>query len=259
MRKNAKLLLLVLRKKFLFFVSSFKIYCKMNKLFKKSERLFKLSKVAESILNLMFQFGMTQADLSERTGIAQPALHRLLSEKNTNPKLQTLQPLAAYFEVTMSQLLGEVELPKIEIKLEKTSYVKTLINLPLFSWQETSEITSYRRLKILQQRCKKTYPIDKKLANAAFITTMPADNNDLHFAKLAKNVSLVVSPKLSYRPQQMLLVNDRFERKLKIRRIVEYKNSEHAVVTLPIGTHRAEVLKHGDYIIGKIVRLIVDN
>lgn len=217
-----------------------------------------MGKIAENISKLMFQFGMTQTELAVKTGIAQPVIHRLMSSKNANPKLQTLLPIADYFEVTVGQLLGEARLPKIEINIEKTGYHQALINLPFLSWQETSEITSYRRLKILQDRCKKSYLIDKKLAEATFVTTMPSDNKDLYFSKSTKNISLVVSPQASYQVQQMILLNNRCDRELKIRQLIEYKDNEHALFVRPSVPNAIEVLKQYDYIIGKIMRLVVD-
>lgn len=47
------------------------------------------------------------SELARQTGVAQPIIHRIASGKNTNPKLETLKPLAAHFRVSLSELIGD--------------------------------------------------------------------------------------------------------------------------------------------------------
>ena len=56
---------------------------------------------------LLCQAGLSENELARRTGVAQQVINRLLSGENTNPKLSTLRPLAQYFDVSISELLGE--------------------------------------------------------------------------------------------------------------------------------------------------------
>lgn len=53
---------------------------------------------------------ISENELSRRTGVSQQVINRLLSGENTNPKIATLRPLAHYFHLTLSQLLGEEEI-----------------------------------------------------------------------------------------------------------------------------------------------------
>lgn len=46
-------------------------------------------------------------DLSRRTGIAQPIIHRLSHGQNINPKINTLKPIARYFKVRIDDLIEE--------------------------------------------------------------------------------------------------------------------------------------------------------
>ena len=47
------------------------------------------------------------SELARQTGVAQPIIHRIASGKNTNPKLETLKPLAVHFQVSISELIGD--------------------------------------------------------------------------------------------------------------------------------------------------------
>ena len=69
---------------------------------------------------------ISENELARRTGIAQQIINRILSGENQNPKIATLSPLASYFKISISQLIGE-ELVILEEK-------------PKQYWQEISLI-----------------------------------------------------------------------------------------------------------------------
>ncbi len=57
--------------------------------------------------SLLTQENISENELARRTGIAQQVINRMLSGENTNPKIGTLTPLAKYFDISISELLGE--------------------------------------------------------------------------------------------------------------------------------------------------------
>jgi len=48
----------------------------------------------------------TEGELSRRTGVPQPTIHRILSGESRAPELGTMQPLARFFRVTIDQIYG---------------------------------------------------------------------------------------------------------------------------------------------------------
>lgn len=60
---------------------------------------------------LMFEHALTETALSISTGIPQPTIHRLVSEKTPNPRILTLAKIAQHFQVSLDQLLGYQPLP----------------------------------------------------------------------------------------------------------------------------------------------------
>jgi transcriptional regulator with XRE-family HTH domain len=66
---------------------------------------------AERIRELMDRRGIaTPTELARQCGLPQPTLHRILKGKVASASLETLQVLANFFSVTVSQVLGEVAL-----------------------------------------------------------------------------------------------------------------------------------------------------
>jgi transcriptional regulator with XRE-family HTH domain len=75
-----------------------------------------MNKLGENLKQLLQQAKLSENELSRRTGIPQQIINRMISGKNINPKLETIKPIASYFTISISQLIGEGNLSK-EIKL----------------------------------------------------------------------------------------------------------------------------------------------
>ncbi|MCX7117925.1 MAG: LexA family transcriptional regulator [Legionellales bacterium] len=63
-----------------------------------------------NLRNLLLGAKMSENELARRTGISQQIINRILSGQNKNPKIATLSPLANYFMLSISQLIGEAAL-----------------------------------------------------------------------------------------------------------------------------------------------------
>ena len=56
---------------------------------------------------LIEERGISLKELSSETGVAAPNISRLLSSSDSNPTLSTLMPIARFFGVSVSMLIGE--------------------------------------------------------------------------------------------------------------------------------------------------------
>lgn len=92
--------------------------------------------LSSRLKKLLTDANISEAELARRTGIAQPMVNRLATGKNKNPKLETLKPIAKYFSVTFSQLLGEESLPADNNNSNNNNLNinHSLFQLPLVSW-----------------------------------------------------------------------------------------------------------------------------
>ncbi len=138
--------------------------------------------------------------LARRTGVAQPVINRLITGKNINPKLATLRPLANYFMVTVSQLIGEEELPSNYSFDHQTWDTEQWHFVPLIAWKDAltwpKAITRYRKPK------NTTYvPTDAKVSQHAYALTLV---NFLMEPLFAKDTVIIADP--ARKPQHGLLV-----------------------------------------------------
>lgn len=60
---------------------------------------------------LMFTHNLTESQLAKSTGVSISNLSRLLNNPYCNPTINTLIPIAQYFNVSVSELIGDNKAP----------------------------------------------------------------------------------------------------------------------------------------------------
>ena len=84
-------------------------------------------------LLLKLQGDLSLSDLARETGIPQPTLHHILEGKTKNPRKNALQKLAAFFSVSIPQLMGELPLSPIIPNTIKESF--KISTIPIIDWE----------------------------------------------------------------------------------------------------------------------------
>ena len=95
-----------------------------------------LSKVLNK---MMTESHIDAIELSRHTNIPVPTIHRLKSDRGSNPTIATLLPIANYFGVTINQLIGKEEIFNDSMgTFNKAARKNTLI--PIIPIEETAQI-----------------------------------------------------------------------------------------------------------------------
>lgn len=104
---------------------------------KKSDKAAKKTKfgIAHNLKILMEKAQISEHELSRRTKVKQPIIHRLLSGENNNPKLLTIKPIADYFMLSVSQFIGEKEIESIWTGLTNKAH-HGWVEVPLSNYRE---------------------------------------------------------------------------------------------------------------------------
>ena len=87
-----------------------------------------MEKLSENLKALIKLHKISVLELARRAYLNQPVIHRLTTGETSNPRVNTLRPLAKYFDITLGQLVGDEPLP---LPGQKNTTLKdlTLINL----------------------------------------------------------------------------------------------------------------------------------
>ena len=77
----------------------------------------------------MQKYGISEAELARRTHIPQPTLHKILAGKTEDPRFSTMQQLAAFFDLTVDELVSGAQYSSKKISGRISS-------IPIISWRE---------------------------------------------------------------------------------------------------------------------------
>lgn len=110
-------------------------------------------KLSDTLNMLMAKARMNASELARQTGLPASTIKKIRNNDNPNPTLTTLIPLAKYFSVTLSQLIGEETFSDFPLSKLTPKNVEIRNQIPLLSWQEAS-----------------TWPFNKNYALSSFIT-----------------------------------------------------------------------------------------
>lgn len=94
-----------------------------------------LSTVLRALMN---EVKMTVTELARQTGIGQPVIHRMASGETDNPKVGSLSPIAKFFNVNISQLIGDEPLPADRFTGSHNPYYRSWHQLPMYTWEQAA-------------------------------------------------------------------------------------------------------------------------
>jgi len=94
------------------------------------------SRMSRILKELMAELGINESELARRTGIGQPVVHRICSGETDNPKVATLSPIANFFAISISQLIGDEPLPADRIPGTFNPGVQGWRQIPLLTWKQ---------------------------------------------------------------------------------------------------------------------------
>jgi len=144
-----------------------------------------MERTGEILNSLIKNEKISESELARQTGIAQPIIHRIVHGQNVNPKIATLRPIANYFHITVSQLIGETAItntPNLETDCSPQP-------IPLITWQD---ITLWsKNKKELSNQCTKIITGLQNNNKALYATQI---NNSAMEPKFSKHTIIIVDP-----------------------------------------------------------------
>lgn len=90
-------------------------------------------KLSNNLNFLISETRLNASELARRTGIPASSIKKIRNNDHPNPTLTTLIPLANFFAITISQLIGETPL-----NLEQAKTPSSQPQIPIISWSETA-------------------------------------------------------------------------------------------------------------------------
>lgn len=98
-----------------------------------------MSQLSTVLRALMQEVGITVTELARQTGVGQPVIHRMASGETDNPKVASLSPIAKFFNVNISQLIGDEPLPLDRFAGSHNPFYRQWSRLPLLNWHQATK------------------------------------------------------------------------------------------------------------------------
>lgn len=156
-----------------------------------------MSEKLKTNLNLlMTEARLNAEELSRRIGLPASTIKKIRNNNDPNPTLSTLAPLAKYFSLTISQLVGDEPFPESRIQGSYKVNPQTLNQVPLISWQEA--ITWPTQNKSLRS----TITTENFYSKEAYALLVEEDD----WENLAKDTALLVDPTLQVEHRDFVIV-----------------------------------------------------
>lgn len=156
---------------------------------KKKEKFLDFSRIGENISSLMTHCEIDATELARATGLPTSTISRLRSNvAEFSPNISSLLPIARYFQITVSQLIGEETLPQDICGTFKPSIAKKQF-IPLI---KSEHIHDYVILDLLINTS--FIEVDLLVSSRAFACYVQGCAMEPHFQE---NSLLIVEPEIA--------------------------------------------------------------
>ncbi|HEX4046037.1 MAG TPA: helix-turn-helix domain-containing protein [Gammaproteobacteria bacterium] len=148
-------------------------------------------------LDLLMAEGLLNAEeLSRRIGLPASTIKKIRNNSDSNPTLSTLSPLAKYFSLSISQLVGDEPIPTTRIKGSYKIDEEKLYHVPIISWQDSITWPSSEKQP---QQTATTEHLYSKNAYALIVEEDDWEN-------LAKGTAILVDPALEAEHRDFVII-----------------------------------------------------
>lgn len=157
----------------------------------------KLSVILQSLLD---EEGISANELARYVGVPQPVIHRILKDKTNNPSVLTLSPIAKYFSISISQLIGDAPLPKN--KSADFEGLQESKNIPIISWCCIKDwIQNKSQASILN-----FISIEKNVSTDTFALKMSDFNSNITDPRFHQDSIIIVEPNIALKNRDYVIV-----------------------------------------------------
>lgn len=216
-----------------------------------------MASLSLNMKTLMSSARINASELARRTGIAQPIIHRLSTGQNVNPKLATIKPIARYFMVTVSQLIGEEPLPagsSDESPVHVSTQHKGWNQVPLISWEDA--LGWPERLADYQHSSDAEFvPTDANVSNMAYSLSIKGSNMEPLFPEGTK---IIVEPNRQPQDRDFVIVRLKDTTEAQLKQVVIQGNNRYLKSLAPAEAQNQNQFGEDDKFLGVMAQAKVD-
>jgi SOS-response transcriptional repressor LexA len=166
-----------------------------------------LKKLSDNLNILMAKARLSANELAKHTGLPATTIKRIRTDDDANPTLTSLMPIAEYFAISLSELIGESSMNEARSSLVATG----LQEVPLLNWSESIhyEVIDY-------DKYPKKVLTEKKIGNKGF--ALLVENSEIDI--FPKGAIILVDPEIKISTGDYVVVSKGDSSVLSIKKII---------------------------------------
>lgn len=133
------------------------------------------------LVQLMDECDIDALQLEQQTGVPASTINRFRSSKNCNPTLSSLTPIADFFCINISQLIGEEPLDKNRVPGIHKVLHKNNQMIPILSWEQATDWPALKDKLAENNEQTKWLMADGYFSNLAFALMQQGDSMEPRF------------------------------------------------------------------------------
>lgn len=161
----------------------------------------------------MNEVKITVTELARQTSVGQPVIHRMASGETDNPKVGSLSPIAKFFNINISQLIGDEPLPADRIPGSHNPFYRSWTQLPLLSWSQAAHWPN----EIPDNDIASFVSTDSNVSEYAFAIRM--EDNTMHPCYPEGSI-LIIEPTIKATDKDFAVVHVEGQQKIQFKQIL---------------------------------------
>lgn len=195
--------------------------------------------LSKKLKSLLFEKKITLTELSKRSGVSIPTLHRMVEGKTKHPNDKALKAVSEYFEVTVN------ELTNLEYGNEIKNISPSLIHVPVLNWKNLESFPD--------QEQSQTSVLVSNVNKNSFAVKMP-DHSMEPF--IFKDSLLIFDPTLKITDRCYVIVKINELNIFVVRQVlIDLNNIFIKAINADILSSSLRKLQNEDKILGKLVEI----
>lgn len=211
----------------------------------KKKSKINFNKIGGIITDLMRIHSIDATELSLKTGVPTSTISRLRSPSDRSPNLSSLMPIADFFDITISQLIGEEEIDYNITNSEKDSILSSILSIPILN-EDTIE--GYINNKVVEFE---SISIDIPISENAFAYILSGNAMEPEFPD---KTLLIIDPTIEPENLDFILLATKSKKKPIFRQILIEGGERYIKTSNPLFNEFNKLSNQYDKIIGVMVQ-----
>jgi SOS-response transcriptional repressor LexA len=197
---------------------------------------------------LMVECDIDDAKLSREIGIPASTISRMRLNSDANPTASTLRPIAKFFSISISQLLGDEPLPENRLPGTHNPTSFTSVRMPIINWNQINQWIENQG-RNLPWKLNNWISTEKNIGFGSFALFINTDSFGIAFRK---GTTIIIDPEKSPLDGDLVLLKTKDDKNILLKQFLTDGNDKYIRSVNP-EMKGIKILNEDDKILGVVI------